>query len=541
MKPLFVSSFFTLCILLPAFGAPPLPFVGYTVRPLDPTTNLLSGMTWTSDGLAVCDRGAGTLLLIRNNRTIEVILDGLNTPVDVVERDSEWLILQEMEGTLIAVDKKTLRRRTLAKGFVHPTAFTLDDRNTAYVTEFDTGFLFRANLETGALERIHVLLDRPADILFVPPDSLYVADQIGMDMKEGMVIQMTRSGKPQWIERGIVDPSGLALSPSGDVYVSSFAIRMPSSDGRKPPINGGVVRLRAQNPPEIAVTGLWGPTSILFKPDGELIVLEEPTDSIFCFSARGERKPILEGFAPVEQAARDNKGDIFVIEKAPPPNFKIQKKDGFISAWEHPPQGTGDWSKMTADGQGYVYFSDPLTSRIQVYDGSGNPIRTYDDILPSYMMGIPTGGIFLLTQKGNSFAVSRLKLQENLVTFPIDLESRPITGFARSEDRFLICQANGEIQDVWVGSSERRTLVPGGSGFLYYSSSPDWKDSEKFWLLDANRRILFYDGTKWIPAVQADESGILLPDSNGVLFIGKSGKRFLIQEENSAVSDWVVY
>ncbi len=538
------SFFFTIFILLfmeSAFSDNPVPMDGFTVHSLDPTVNLLSGMVWTSDGLVVCDRSAGTLLLIHNDQSTEVIIDQLDTPVDVMEYQNQWLILQEIEGSLIAVDKETLHRRTIAGEFIHPTAFTIDDNNTAYITEFETGFLFKIDLESGETERIPVMFDRPADVLFVKPDLLYIADQVGADLQAGTVVTINRSGKLLRFETDIIDPTGLALSHSGEIYVSTFSIRDSSSGNRMQSFNGGVVCLSDHHISTEIVSGLLGPTSILFDDEGNLIVLEEPTDSIYRFSSSGERTPILEGFAPVMQAARNNNGDIYAIENTPLHQIKIRKQDGFISSWGHSFIKMWDRVKMAVDGPGYVYISEPMFSRILVYDQTGNQVHAFDNIFPFYMMGIPTGGIFVFTLRGNSFALSLLKAEESIINIPIELDNMFTTGFARSDDQLVLCFANGEIQEFSLGTNQKKRINPGHKRVTYLSSAPDKNNENAFWLLDSNYNILFWDGNELIPAAQATEPGILLAASNGVLFIGNSGKRFPIQPETSAISGWNLY
>ncbi len=541
MKLLLFVLFCFLLFIDPASSDPPIPFEGFTVRALDPTSDLLSGMIWTEDGLVVCDRRAGTLLRIQHDGTTGVLLDQLITPVDVMEYGNEWLILQESEGSLIGVDKSTLQRRIVADGFNYPTAFTIDDRNMAYVTEFYKGVLLQVNLQIGEVEKIWIGFDRPADVLFVEPDFLYVADQVGADLQDGAVYKFHRDGKLFNIEKGIIDPTGLALSSAGEVYVSTFSIPDSSPDNRMGRFNGGVVRLRGDDPPESIVSGLFGPTSIVFDGGGNLIVLEEPSDSIYRYTLASERTPIVEGFLPIEQAGRNNDGDIFAIEMAPFHQLKILPEESSMYSWDYSLQGPMDRVKLSVDGEGYVYLAEPLSSKIHVYDQMGNPIHTYDNIVPFFMAGIPTGGIIVLTMASNSLIVSLLNPSGNQKTFSLDLDGMFTTGFAKSEDQVIVSLTNGEIQELDFNTREKRTIIPSTQGTAYLSSAMDRKRKNAFWLFDTNHQILFWNGEELIPAAQTVESGILLPDPNGVIFLGNSGKRFLLFNDDTAISNWRLF
>lgn len=169
------------CVPMVLLARGPVPAEGYRIETLDWTDNLLSGLVEVPEGYLVCDRGQGAVLLLSENTPPQMMLDQLETPVDIAVVGEEWYVLQEIPGNLLSINPKTGKRKEIARGFLHPTAFTLDTQGTVYVAEFETGALLKVEGKNKALRLGAVLLDHPSDILFMPPGRLAVAEQVGWD------------------------------------------------------------------------------------------------------------------------------------------------------------------------------------------------------------------------------------------------------------------------------------------------------------------------------------------------------------------------
>lgn len=555
-----------LCAIQTASANAPQPFVGFEIQSLDVSIDLLTGLDSTPDGIVACDRGQGALLLFPPNQPAQILINNLDTPVDVSIDGDEWLILQEEPGSLIAVDAATLGLRVIADGFQHPSAFALDDDRHAYVIEFDTGFLIRIDLETGTKEQMDVIFDKPADILFGPPNQLIVADQVGSDGRGGAIYRMNMQGEIFDVDRRVTDPTGLALSNSGELYATSFFIREFQMGHENQNDKGGVVRLRSnrdhpividdllddedddeddedEERPKVIVDDLLGPTSLLFEPDGSLIVLEELTDSIYRYSTTGQRTSVVEGFARIQQAVRNTDGAIIAIEGGLFERLRMSRGNGLHQTWAQPEFGNWERAALASDGTGKVYLSEPFLSLVQVFDASGNQANSYRGIVPFYMAGIPSGGVYAFTQSGNATFMTRLINNTDPATIRLDLKSDLTACFVRQDGNLLITTSNGELSVMAPQGNKISTLLNAQSGFRFGSVVQGPSPSHTIWLIEEFQRKVYCleNGSALQPVAQLQEDGVLLPDPEGVLYLSESGKRFLVKQKKTKINNWPFY
>ena len=512
---------------------------GFTVRSLDATVDLLSGMAETPRGIVVCDRGAGRLLLVPNNGPVQTFIEGLETPVDVMPLGGEWLVLQEVPGTLLAIDRQTDERRLIAEGLAHPTAFTLDLRGHAYVVEFDSGALIRVDLRSGDLEFVDIVFDKPADILFAPPDRLIVAEQVGFEGRDGAVSTVDTTGRIVDRFTRIVDPSGLALEPNGEILATTFRTTGPNGPGGM----GGVIRIGRHHMPDTVVTGLVGPTSLVREMDGGLVVLEETTDSIYRYPHHGGRVPLLEGFSPIHAAASFPNGDLAAIERGPRERLRVQHGDEGHQTWAEPRFGNWAQASLAISGLGNVYLSDPFPSVIHVYDRSGNLLRDQVGLVPFLMAGIPTGGVVAFSHRGNEVLMFRLDPDGATFVAPLRLNPRPVGAFVTGSGEITIGLEEGEILQLSSEGAIRQRMGPVRPGMFLKSIAPAPSGSGDIWALDGTTGevLLLHPDGAFVLAARAESEGVLLPHPAGVLYISLQGKRFVVARTPTPVADWLHY
>ena len=526
-----------------SWSQPVSPYSGYQVTSLDRTVDLLSGLEWTDQGVAVCDRDAGKLLLVEKPDSVIAIFEGLDTPVDVSFNNSQWYVLQEEDGSLISIDPDTGVRRIVASGLEHPSAFAFDADNQIYIVEFGSGQLIHIDSITGMKNSLGYLFDRPADILFLPPNQLVVADQIGSDGQDGVIYYLDLNGRIINWDFRIIDPTGLALSRLGDLYSSTFVMRGHSMGGRNQYQNGGVVRLRQRGMPETVVTDVIGPTSILFQPNGDLIVLEEPTDSIYQFTPSNQKIPLLEGTLPIQSAARLPNGEIIIIETGHHERLRFMNGNGFHQTWAEPIFGNWEQSILAADGLGNVYLSEPFLDQILVFDHSGKPVDQYNGIVPFHMSGIASGGIFAFSNQGSAIVMTKLQKGKVPIQAILNLDADLLSCYVREDGHLIMALSNGKLLLVSQDGTEWSTLFPSQLDIRFGSIIPDHTSVDSLWLLEENHmEILHLNSNREVKKVaKLSQNGVLLPDPDGVLFISFSGKRFLIKAEQTNITNWIYH
>jgi hypothetical protein len=215
--------------------------------------------------------------------------------------------------------------------------------------------------------------------------------------------------------------------------------------------------------------------------------------------------------------------------------------DGQFIETTIPVFGLWERVKITWDGQGYVYVSDPLLAQVYVFDSMGELVHTFEGINSRYLIGIPSGGIFAFSPAGSTSIVSRLLIDKEPDVNILTIDRMFTSGFASSGDRFVLCMADGDIEEFTISTNHHRTIVQHSPLSPIRSSVIDSKNAESFWLLDSNHRILFWDGQNLTVAAQAFDGGFLLYDSLGILYMSMSGKRFHITDKTSPVSDWLLF
>ncbi|MDP8245152.1 MAG: hypothetical protein P9L94_13795 [Candidatus Hinthialibacter antarcticus] len=537
------SILFFLCMMHTVFASTPQPFAGFEIKPLDISVDLVTGLYNSPEGIVACDRGQGALLLFPPNRPAQILFNNLNTPVDVSKLGNEWLVLQEESGSLIVVDASTSNQRIIASGFQHPSAFALDENGRAYVVEFDTGFLFRIELDTGEIEQVDVFFDKPSDVVFVPPNRLIVADQISLDGRGGSVYTVNTQGQIIDVDRRVTDPTSLAISDSGELYATSFFIREHQMGHSNQNNKGGVIRFGSFGRPEVVADNLIGPTSLLFEKDGSLVVLEEPTDSLYRYSPTGQRTVITEGFSRIQQAVRNTNGAIVTIEGGLFERLRTSHGGVSHQTWAEPEFGNWERAALASDGIGNVYLSEPFLSHIHVFDSSGNQTETFSGIVPFYMAGIPSGGVYAFTQSGNATFMTRLGTVANPITIRLDLNSVFTACVVRQDNNLLMALSSGELSVLSPEGNKISTLLADQPGFHFSSIVTDSSSDNTVWLLEGNQKEIYYLNRNNLlqPVAQLTENGVLLTDPEGVLFLSESGKRFIIKPEQTKIHNWTIH
>ncbi len=539
------------------FGQVPVPQSEFLVEPLNQFVDLLSGMVSTAKGIAVCDRGAGKLMHVAfNDNELEIseLVTDLDTPVDVDMLTGEWLILQEEAGNLLLVDHDSGDRRVIADGFTQPTAFALNGANTVYVVEFHTGLLKKLELSTGAITAFGPHFDSPADVLFQRPDRIIVADQVGLDNQEGAIYTLDLDGNVLNVEHSIIDPTGLTLSPSGSLYVTSFRLDTDT------PGSGGVAVINSTGSIYPLITGLTGPTSLIFDSQNQLVILEEPTDMLYRYQLSGEssfdgvggtdERPVPGGSSignsagEILFAARLPDGSIAFIEQGDEEKLCLRDTSGHIGTITYPDFGYWLEPRLAADGQGLIYLADPLQQAIQVYDIDGNQKGRIDGIVPEILFGSNERGAYAIEFQEDGFQLIRMDAGGILSEAPLKLSADPASGVELRSEVLSIALQNGEIQRVTPsgGPVDRQAAWQTGTEPLSIAAVND--DSDALWILDSETGSIFItdDSGQMQLAAEVEQSGVLMKDDSGVLFMDRSGRIFRISRQRyTSVTDWSMY
>jgi sugar lactone lactonase YvrE len=118
------------------------------------------------------------------------------------------------------------------------------------------------------------------------------------------------------VDGGPAIPTGVAVSPKGDVFVSLFRCRQPAA-GR-----GGIVRIVPPHGYEIVVDGLNNPVAVAVGGDDTIYVAEfaldyRPRSGRLLAIRQGMRKVLMDGLSYPTSLAWDPRGFLWLATGSP--------------------------------------------------------------------------------------------------------------------------------------------------------------------------------------------------------------------------------
>ena len=186
---------------------------------------------------------------------------------------------------------------------------------------------------------------------------------------------------------GFTQPTALALSPSGFIYVASRGNEVRAGDSVSPNKRIGKVTFNQEFVLELARQEYTWVAGLAVAADENLYVSEEFENYIAIYSPDGERigqwgetgseEGQLDGPSGM---AFDKADDLYVVDSR---NDRVQKftKDGrFLMGWGTSGDGHGQLSRpwgITIDKNGDVYVADWGNNRVEKFSPDGTFLRSF--------------------------------------------------------------------------------------------------------------------------------------------------------------------
>jgi DNA-binding beta-propeller fold protein YncE len=226
-------------------------------------------------------------------------------------------------------------------------------------------------------------LNRPFGVAVDARGQVYVTDLLGIQVFNsggGFVRTLVPTGE------GLRLPTGLAISPAGDVFVADSA----AHDVKRFDAAGGLIATIGQpgRPGDLSPgPGQFNnPTDLAFDPQGNLYVVDQGNSRVQKFDAQDNFAQVIGGrgeangqFTRPRGVAIDASGNLYVTDLS---TFLIQKFDAQGRYLARIGQSHGEehfWLMrgVATDSQGRVYTVDGLNHRVQVFDPQGRLVLEF--------------------------------------------------------------------------------------------------------------------------------------------------------------------
>ncbi len=286
----------------------------------------------------------------------------------------------------------------------------------------------------------HVLMSRPTRL------ALRVPSPAGTSMIEVRNPAGISNAVPMRVARQLSDGlhpvSNPAVSRSGMIYATISGPR-----GKQTPIS--VVRISPDGRGTPFVTEILNATGLAFSPDGDLFVTSRAEGNVYRIDEVGEPTLYAEGMGVATGAAFDAQGNLFVGDRSGT-IFKINpERQIFVYATLEPSPAA---YHLAVDAAGTLYVTGPtLSSNDAIW-----AIDTHGDARPWYRgLGRPQG--LALDRDGNIFVAACLQGQRGVVRVTplgeatLVLSGANIVGLAFSPLGTTILATNDAVYDVDLG------------------------------------------------------------------------------------------
>jgi DNA-binding beta-propeller fold protein YncE len=286
----------------------------------------------------------------------------------------------------------------------------------------------------------HVLMSRPTRLAFrVPEDAttglIEVRSPVGVS--NAAPIQVARE-----LTSGLHPVTSPAVSRSGMVYSTISGPR-----GKQTPVS--VVRVSPDGRATPFVTGILNATGLAFSPDGDLFVTSRAEGNVYRVDGAGESTLYCEGMGVATGAVFDREGNLFVGDRSGT-IFKIDRERKiFVHATLEPSISA---YHLAIDLQGTLYVTGPtLCSNDAIWsiDSHGETRAWFRGL------GRPQG--LALSKDGDVYVTACLRGQRGLVRVTaageasVVVSGNNLVGVAFSPLGSTILATNEAVYDVELG------------------------------------------------------------------------------------------
>ncbi len=286
----------------------------------------------------------------------------------------------------------------------------------------------------------HVLMSRPGRVVFRVPE----------EATTGLIEVRTPTGvsnaAPLRIARelssGLHPVTSPAVSRSGMIYATISGQR-----GKQTPVS--VVRVSPDGRGTPFVTGILNATGLAFSPDGDLFVTSRAEGNVYRIDGAGESTLYAEGMGVATGAVFDSEGNLFVGDRSGT-IFKIDpQRKIFVYATLEPSVAA---YHLTVDREGTLFVTGPtLSSNDTIW-----AINTHGEARPWFRgLGRPQG--LALSKEGDVFVTASLHGRRGLVRVNQDgvatliLAGVNLIGVAFSPLGNTVLTTNEAVYDVDLG------------------------------------------------------------------------------------------
>lgn len=285
-----------------------------------------------------------------------------------------------------------------------------------------------------------VLMSRPGRIAFRVPENT------GSGLVEVRTPGGVSNGAPLRVARelssGLHPVTSPAVSRSGMIYATISGQR-----GKQTPVS--VVRVSPDGRGTPFVTGILNATGLAFSPDGDLFVTSRAEGNVYRIDGAGESTLYAEGMGVATGATFDSSGNLFVGDRSGT-IFKIDsQRKIFVYATLEPSVSA---YHMAVDSEGTLYVSGPtLSSNDAIW-----AINTHGESRVWYRgLGRPQG--LAIASNGDIYVTASLHGRRGLVRITSNRETSLVVagtnlvGVAFSPLGTTVLADNDAVYDVDLG------------------------------------------------------------------------------------------
>ena len=285
-----------------------------------------------------------------------------------------------------------------------------------------------------------VLMSRPGRVSFRVPEqaiSGLIEVRTPTGVSNGVPLRVARE-----LSSGLHPVTSPSISRSGMIYATISGQR-----GKQTPVS--VVRISPDGRGTPFVTGILNATGLAFSPDGDLFVTSRAEGNVYRIDGAGESTLYAEGMGVATGAAFDADGNLFVGDRSGT-IFKIDpQRKIFVYATLEPSVSA---YHLTVDKGGTLFVTGPtLSSNDTIW-----AIDTHGDARPWYRgLGRPQG--LALSRDGDVFVTACLHGRRGLVRVTpageatLVVSGTNLVGIAFSPLGSTILATNEAVYDVDLG------------------------------------------------------------------------------------------
>jgi sugar lactone lactonase YvrE len=285
-----------------------------------------------------------------------------------------------------------------------------------------------------------VLMSRPGRIAFRVPDNAttgLVEVRTPSGVSNGATLKIARE-----LSSGLHPVTSPAVSRSGMIYATISGQR-----GKQTPVS--VVRVSPDGRGTPFVTGILNATGLAFSPEGDLFVTSRAEGNVYRIDGAGESTLYSEGMGVATGAVFDAQGNLFVGDRSGT-IFKIDRdRKIFVYATLEPSVSA---YHLAVDTEGTLYVTGPtLSSNDAIW-----AINTHGEARPWYRgLGRPQG--LALAANGDVYVTASLHGRRGLVRITSSGEASLVVaapnlvGIAFSPLGSTILADNDAVYDVELG------------------------------------------------------------------------------------------